>query len=104
MLKHYDVSHPDYADCSTANDAISELIAPVSEMLKHSENLAALCELQRDIIGFDTLVQTGRKFIRHGCLLKHSKKGYQQRMFFLVSISNQFWFESQLKLYFFLVF
>lgn len=57
---------------------------PVSETLEHSENLATLCELQRDIVGFDNLVQPGRKFIRHGCLLKHSKKGYQQRMFFLV--------------------
>lgn len=80
------MSHPDYSDCLTSSATIAELITPVSEMLNHSENLAALCELQRDIIGFDTLVQPDRKFIRHGCLLKHSKKkGYQQRMFFLVS-------------------
>lgn len=58
---------------------------PVTETLEQSENLATLCELQRDIIGFDNLVQPGRKFIRHGCLLKHSRKGYQQRMFFLFS-------------------
>lgn len=85
LLKHYDETHLDYDNCLTANAAIADLITPVKEMLMHSENLAALCELQRDVIGFDTLVQIGRKFIRHGCLLKHSKKGYQQRMFFLVS-------------------
>lgn len=44
-----------------------------------------LCELQRDISGFDTLVQQNRKLIRQGCLLKHSKRGLQQRMFFLFS-------------------
>lgn len=60
---------------------------PVMETLAHSENLATLCELQRDIVGFDSIVQPGRTFIRHGCLLKHSRKGYQQRMFFLVSIN-----------------
>ncbi|GLV37815.1 Chondrocyte-derived ezrin-like domain containing protein [Carabus blaptoides fortunei] len=85
LLKHYAASHPDYADLLTANATLAELITPVAEMLSHSENLAALCELQRDIIGFDSLVQPGRKFIRHGCLLKHSRKGYQQRMFFLFS-------------------
>lgn len=90
LLKHYKPSHPDYADCSTANETLADLINPVAQMLTHSENLAALCELQRDIIGFDSLVQPGRKFIRHGCLLKHSRKGYQQRMFFLVRLLNNF--------------
>ncbi|CAG9825467.1 unnamed protein product [Phaedon cochleariae] len=65
LLKHYGPNHPD------------------SETLEQSENLATLCELQRDIVGFDGLIQPGRQFIRHGCLLKHSRKGYQQRMFFL---------------------
>lgn len=63
---------------------------PVTETLEQSKNLATLCELQRDIIGFDNLVQPGRKFVRHGCLLKHSRKGYQQRMFFLVSFKFVF--------------
>ncbi|KAF5271311.1 hypothetical protein FQA39_LY08109 [Lamprigera yunnana] len=85
LLKHYGVNHPDRADCMTASDMLKDLIEPVMETLAHSENLATLCELQRDISGFDNLLQTGRKFIRHGCLLKHSRKGYQQRMFFLFS-------------------
>ena len=49
------------------------------------ENLVQLCELQRDISGFDHLVQGDRKFIRQGCLQKYSRKGFQQWMFFLVS-------------------
>lgn len=48
-------------------------------------NFIQLCELQRDINGFDKLVQSQRKLIRQGCLLKHSKRGLQQRMFFLFS-------------------
>ncbi|KAK4879607.1 hypothetical protein RN001_007753 [Aquatica leii] len=85
LLKHYGPNHPDRADCLTANDMLKDLMQPVTETLAHSENLATLCELQRDISGFDNLLQPGRKFIRHGCLLKHSRKGYQQRMFFLFS-------------------
>ncbi|CAH1099390.1 unnamed protein product [Psylliodes chrysocephalus] len=85
LLKHYGPNHPDRADCLTASDTLKDLMVPVSETLEQSKNLATLCELQRDIVGFDNLVQSGRKFIRHGCLLKHSRKGYQQRMFFLFS-------------------
>ncbi|KAK5646053.1 hypothetical protein RI129_004517 [Pyrocoelia pectoralis] len=85
LLKHYGPSHSDRADCLTANDMLKDLMHPVVVTLAHSENLATLCELQRDISGFDNIVQPDRKFIRHGCLLKHSRKGYQQRMFFLFS-------------------
>ncbi|XP_044268600.1 FERM, ARHGEF and pleckstrin domain-containing protein 1-like isoform X1 [Tribolium madens] len=85
LLRYYGPSHPDRADCLTASDTLKDLMQPVCETLEHSENLATLCELQRDLVGFDNLIQPGRKFIRHGCLLKHSKKGYQQRMFFLFS-------------------
>lgn len=90
LLRYYGPTHPDRADCLTASDTLKDLMQPVSETLEHSENLTTLYELQRDIVGFDNLVQPGRKFIRHGCLLKHSKKGYQQRMFFLVFIQPIF--------------
>lgn len=46
--------------------------------------------MQRDIAGFDNLVQEGRRFIRQGCLQKYSRKGFQQRMFFLVSLLHVF--------------
>lgn len=54
--------------------------------LRDTENYQLLCELQRDLSGFKSLVQNNRQFIRQGCLLKHSKRGLQQRMFFLVNI------------------
>jgi len=37
------------------------------------------------LIGYDTLVQKEREFVREGCLQKLSRKGYQQRIFFLFS-------------------
>ena len=44
-----------------------------------------MMELQRDLVGYENLVQHNREFVREGCLQKLSRKGYQQRMFFLVS-------------------
>lgn len=56
----------------------------VRRALPTIENYSLLCELQRDMSGFDRLVQPDRKLLRQGCLLKHSRRGLQQRMFFLV--------------------
>ncbi|XP_053601583.1 FERM, ARHGEF and pleckstrin domain-containing protein 1-like isoform X2 [Plodia interpunctella] len=53
--------------------------------LPHAEHHAALCQLQRDIAGYDKLLVAGREFIRMGCLYKHSTRGLQQRMLFLLS-------------------
>lgn len=64
---------------------LSRTTEKIKEELPESENFILLCELQRDISGFDKLVQADRLLIRQGCLLKHSKRGLQQRMFFLVS-------------------
>lgn len=57
----------------------------IKQKLPKAENFELLCELQHDLSGFDNLVQKDRRLIRQGCLLKHSKRGLQQRMFFLVS-------------------
>lgn len=43
-----------------------------------------LVELQRDLVGIDSVVNPHRQFLREGCLQKLSRKGFQQRMFFLV--------------------
>ncbi|XP_041974284.1 FERM, ARHGEF and pleckstrin domain-containing protein 2 isoform X2 [Aricia agestis] len=53
--------------------------------LPHAENHAALCQLQRDITGYDKLLVPGREFLRLGCVYKHSSKGLLQRMLFLFS-------------------
>ncbi|CAG9782711.1 unnamed protein product [Diatraea saccharalis] len=53
--------------------------------LPHAHNHAALCQMQRDIAGYDKLLVPNREFIRLGCVYKHSTKGLQQRMLFLFS-------------------
>lgn len=59
--------------------------AAVRQALPDTENFVLLCELQRDLTGFEQLVQDERQLVRQGCLLKHSRRGLQQRMFFLFS-------------------
>ncbi|KFM82084.1 FERM, RhoGEF and pleckstrin domain-containing protein 1, partial [Stegodyphus mimosarum] len=42
-------------------------------------------ELQRSLIGFPNLLDKSRDFVREGCLLKFSRNGSHQHMFFLFS-------------------
>ena len=55
--------------------------------LFETQNMLFLCLICISTfqVGYDNLVQSGREFVREGCLQKLSRKGYQQRMFFLVS-------------------
>ncbi|XP_044525449.1 FERM, ARHGEF and pleckstrin domain-containing protein 2 [Gracilinanus agilis] len=85
LCKHYPPSHPDYPDCKSALREISEMTARLQSSLLRLENFQKLTELQHDLIGIDNLVIPGREFIREGCLYKLTKKGFQQRMFFLFS-------------------
>ena len=60
------------------------VIRKLANRLRESENFIKLAELQRDLgNSFDLLLE--RDFVREGCLQKLSRKGYQQRMFFLFS-------------------
>lgn len=54
------------------------------------ENFVKLVELQRDLVGIDNVVNPNRQFLREGCLQKLSRKGFQQRMFFLVCFLSCF--------------
>ncbi|CAL4260148.1 unnamed protein product, partial [Meganyctiphanes norvegica] len=84
IVKHYgSANHHDYRECMTAKAKFSQALKAIAPALAHSENFVKLIELQRDLIGIDNLVQPGREFLREGCLQKLSRKGYQQRMFFL---------------------
>lgn len=85
LLDHYPKDHTDFEDCLAARDRLGETLLEAFTILHQAENLVQLCELQRDISGFDNLVQGDRKFIRQGCLQKYSRKGFQQWMFFLFS-------------------
>ncbi|XP_041352937.1 FERM, ARHGEF and pleckstrin domain-containing protein 2-like isoform X4 [Gigantopelta aegis] len=85
LIKHYDQGHTDVDDCREALAKVTEITTAFGEKLKKMENLQKLIELQRDLVGIDNLVNIDRDFIREGCLQKFSRKGYQQRMFFLFS-------------------
>lgn len=74
------------SECSAAALELAEHVASEArEQLQHGENHAALCQLQRDIAGYDKLLVAEREFIRMGCVYKHSSRGLQQRMLFLFS-------------------
>lgn len=85
LLKHYNTNHPDYQSTNTAMVKIQSVIRKMSVKLRESENFVKLAELQRDLGGYEHLLQPEREFLREGCLQKLSRKGYQQRMFFLFS-------------------
>jgi len=87
LMKHYGEEHMDYPDCLLAKQKINEVTARIPDILADSENMVQLIELNRDLSGFEgTLTEGDRRFIRQGCLSKFSlKKGFQQRMFFLLS-------------------
>ncbi|XP_067897847.1 FERM, ARHGEF and pleckstrin domain-containing protein 2 isoform X1 [Heterodontus francisci] len=110
LCKHYRPDHRDYRDCRDALKEVREMSTQLHNSLIRLENFQKLTELQRDLIGVDNLILPGRDFIREGCLYKLTKKGLQQRMFFLfsdmllytskgVTASNQFKVHGQLPLY-----
>ncbi|GFR78712.1 FERM, RhoGEF and pleckstrin domain-containing protein [Elysia marginata] len=85
LVKHYSFTHHDTEDCKEALCQVTEIIQGVIDNFRKVENLEKLMELQRDLLGLENLVHLDREFIREGCLQKFSRKGYQQRMFFLFS-------------------
>lgn len=87
LLSLYADTHIDYANCQASVDKISEIMDPQRNRVFLLENLQKLIELQKDLSGVDGIAQADREFIREGCLQKLSRKGYQQRMFFLFSDS-----------------
>ncbi|XP_035740182.1 FERM, ARHGEF and pleckstrin domain-containing protein 1-like isoform X1 [Vespa mandarinia] len=95
LLDHYPKDHTDFEDCLAARDRLGETLLEGLTVINQAENLVQLCEMQRDISGFDNLFQEGRRFIRQGCLQKYSRKGFQQRMFFLFSDVLLYTFRTQ---------
>ncbi|KAM9831763.1 FERM, ARHGEF and pleckstrin domain-containing protein 2 [Neosynchiropus ocellatus] len=110
LCKHYSPSHRDLDDCKGALKEVAEIATQLQSSLIRLENFQKLTELQRDLIGIENLTAPGREFIREGCLYKLTKKGLQQRMFFLfsdmllytskgVTATNQFKVHGQLPLH-----
>ncbi|ROI15742.1 FERM, RhoGEF and pleckstrin domain-containing protein 2 [Anabarilius grahami] len=91
LCKHYAPQHRDYEDCKEALKEVAEIAAQLQSSLIRLENFQKLTELQRDLIGIENLTAPGREFVREGCLYKLTKKGLQQRMFFLVEESENEW-------------
>uniref|UniRef100_A0A2D4FHZ8 FERM, RhoGEF and pleckstrin domain-containing protein 2 n=2 Tax=Micrurus corallinus TaxID=54390 RepID=A0A2D4FHZ8_MICCO len=85
LCKHYPADHRDYTDCKNALKEIADMTSQLQNSLIRLENFQKLIELQHDLLGADNLIAPGREFIREGCLYKLTKKGLQQRMFFLFS-------------------
>ncbi|XP_075151472.1 FERM, ARHGEF and pleckstrin domain-containing protein 2-like [Haematobia irritans] len=85
LCDFYTEEHLDFTDCQAVYHLLSRTTKQIRNQMPDSLNFIHLCELQRDINGFDKLVQSQRRLIRQGCLLKHSVRGLQQRMFFLFS-------------------
>ncbi|KFW00912.1 FERM, RhoGEF and pleckstrin domain-containing protein 2, partial [Fulmarus glacialis] len=85
LCRHYTAEHRDFADCRNALKEVTEMTSQLQHSLIRLENFQKLTELQHDLIGIDNLTAPGREFIREGCLYKLTKKGLQQRMFFLFS-------------------
>lgn len=86
LLNYYNKDYADYEDCFIAYQKLSNLIPSVTNMLRKSENLVQLCELDRDMNATDLRLNSDRSLIRLGCLAKFSqRRGYQQRMFLLFS-------------------
>ncbi|XP_056131926.1 FERM, ARHGEF and pleckstrin domain-containing protein 2 isoform X2 [Lampris incognitus] len=110
LCKHYSPIHRDHDDCKEALKEVTEIATQLQSSLIRLENFQKLTELQRDLIGIENLTTPGREFIREGCLYKLTKKGLQQRMFFLfsdmflytskgVTATNQFKVHGQLPLH-----
>nr|XP_023992704.1 FERM, ARHGEF and pleckstrin domain-containing protein 2 [Salvelinus alpinus] len=110
LCKHYSPDHLDHNNCREALKEVAEMATQLQSSLIRLENFQKLSELQRDLIGIENLTAPGREFIREGCLYKLTKKGLQQRMFFLfsdqllytskgVTATNQFKVHGQLPLH-----
>ncbi|NXU79940.1 FARP2 protein, partial [Oreotrochilus melanogaster] len=76
LCKHYTAEHRDFADCRNALKEVTEMTSQLQHSFIRLENFLKLC------LTFWFLLQ---EFIREGCLYKLTKKGLQQRMFFLFS-------------------
>ncbi|ESO96635.1 hypothetical protein LOTGIDRAFT_143831, partial [Lottia gigantea] len=85
LIKFYPPPTSDLTDCREALAKLLELTNAFNDKMKRLENVQKLMELQRDLVGIESLVDLDRSFLREGCLQKYSRKGYQQRMFFLFS-------------------
>ncbi|KAF6024479.1 FARP1 [Bugula neritina] len=85
LVEYYSVGSVEYDNCRQASLSVTTLLNSLRAIIAELENTEKLIELQEDISGVQELVHQGRYFIREGCLQKLSRRGYQQRLFLLLS-------------------
>ncbi|BHF73606.1 FERM, ARHGEF and pleckstrin domain-containing protein 1 [Sparganum proliferum] len=111
LMRQYSESHADMQDCRVAHARLLDTIQSQWDSYKRSENLYKILEVERDLVGLQPLpapvtgspgvppppaatesdaeagwlARPSRQFVREGLLQKLSKRGYQQRIFFLFS-------------------
>ncbi|XP_065333134.1 FERM, ARHGEF and pleckstrin domain-containing protein 1 isoform X2 [Cloeon dipterum] len=85
LIKHYGPLHPDYNSCVEAKKRLAPIIHKLPAELRTSEGWAQLSELRRHVAGCGELLPGRQQFLRQGCLMKLSRKGFQQRLFLLFS-------------------
>ncbi|VVC43403.1 Hypothetical protein CINCED_3A007052 [Cinara cedri] len=74
LIRHYGPSHLDYNNCLEARVKLLKVTKRLPSALRRSENFVQLCELERDMVGVESLHVTGREFVRQGCLTKFSQR------------------------------
>ncbi|XP_028969204.1 FERM, ARHGEF and pleckstrin domain-containing protein 1-like [Galendromus occidentalis] len=81
LAKCYHANHPDSIHCRNVIQKLKPVITPMNSEAQKTKNRVKLMELERDLKDVDGIRK--KQFLLEGCLLKLSKKGFQQRMFFL---------------------
>ncbi|XP_054723282.1 FERM, ARHGEF and pleckstrin domain-containing protein 1-like [Uloborus diversus] len=85
VLTCYENDHEEYNYCKDLIEILKSPSETIAKQIIPVVNYVKLMELQRSLVGFSSLLKKNRFFVREGCLLKFSKTGSHQHMFFLFS-------------------
>ncbi|CAF1067481.1 unnamed protein product, partial [Brachionus calyciflorus] len=83
LLVSYGIKHPEYQQLYVLFEKLDSLNDIISDKISLFENKQKILELEKDLVNYTSDKELKRQFIREGSLQKFSRKGYQQRMFFL---------------------
>lgn len=82
---YYEGKEAEHDILKSAMEEICNMAATLQPRLEKAHNFQKLAQLRHDLIGVDHLLNSEREFVREGSLYKLSRKGFQQRLFFLFS-------------------
>ncbi|XP_039262712.2 FERM, ARHGEF and pleckstrin domain-containing protein 1-like [Styela clava] len=87
LLRHYtqEGKASEHNELRSATNDLNTISSSLKPKLQRAHNFQKLAQLRHDLIGVDNLVTNDRIFVREGSLYKLSRKGFQQRLFFLYS-------------------